>query len=163
MKVCVWERRGGGSKDEKIGEGQRETAFRAAEMWFLKVLSSFFQASLLMDSRIKQHGYRKLIMSTAYLPFSPPQSNKHTWSNWKTGNGQQQRMTLQDQRHDAASLSVFITSHCPGSRVRLLMELWIILHAWDDRCEQRLKHEGHRLCQPRQRHITTESRPQGLK
>lgn len=47
--------------------------------------------------------------------------------------------------------------------LRLLTELWIILYAWNDRCEQSLKHEGHRSCQPRQRHITTERRPQGLK
>lgn len=33
----------------------------------------------------------KLIMSSAYLPFSPPQSNKHTKSNWKMGNAQQQK------------------------------------------------------------------------
>lgn len=35
--------------------------------------------------------YGKLIVSTAYLPFSPPQSNKHTKSDWKVWNAQQQK------------------------------------------------------------------------
>lgn len=99
------------------------------------ILEGFLFPFLLMDSRIKQRSYEKLIMSTAYLPFSPPKSNKHTQSNWKMVNAQQQRVDSPGSTAPQHSLSVFITTYCPGSWVRQLMELWIIQHEWDAESE----------------------------
>lgn len=67
------------------------------------------------------------------------------------GNAQQrEEATLQDQWHFSAR-SVFITTCCPDSRARPLMELWISLRARGDRREHIHKREGHRACQPRRK------------
>lgn len=75
---------------ERKGERQRDRVSLACHRG--EILGGFccFEVSLLVDSRIKQHGYGKLIVSMAYLQLSPPQSNKQTSSNRKRGNTQHQ-------------------------------------------------------------------------
>lgn len=73
------------------------------------VILGFVLFFRLMDSSIKQRSYGKLIMSSAYLPFSPPQRNKHT-DDYKMGNVQQQRVDSSGSMATSA-LSLFSLPH----------------------------------------------------